>query len=69
MSKKERTVLFIHCDVIHPESGEVLAEPGGMLDAATPRAQRVLSVAEAYPCHYAITEFSDGTHISAEATQ
>lgn len=46
--------LHIHCDVVHPESGEVLAEPDDELFTHTPRAQHVLDVAKAHPNHYAV---------------
>lgn len=39
-------------DIVHPESGEVLAECGEMLDAQSPRAEHVLAVAWTYPDHY-----------------
>lgn len=46
--------LHIHTDVIHPESGEVLAEPDDVLFTHTPRAQHVLAVAKANPDRYAV---------------
>lgn len=39
-------------DIVHPESGEVLAECGEVLDAQSPRAKHALAVARAYPDHY-----------------
>lgn len=51
--------LHIHCDVIHPESGEVLAERGDVLLTHTPRAQHILDVARAH--HYSIIDH--GKHI------
>ena len=47
--------LHIHCDVIHPESGEVLAEPHARFLLPDPRGEHILAVAEAHPYHYHIT--------------
>lgn len=52
--------LYIHCDVVHPESGEVLAEPDDVLFTHTPRAQHVLAVAKAHPEHYAVIHDEHG---------
>lgn len=49
-------------DIVHPESGEVLAECGDVLDTQSPRAKHVIAIALAYPDHYSIhTENEDIT--------
>ena len=57
-------MLFIHCDVVHPESGEVLAEYGEVYNAQSPRARRVLAVCAAYPEYYFTHQ--DGSGIAVE---
>lgn len=50
----QKLKLSIRCDVVHPKSGEVLAEQGDVLDVHTPRGQHVLAVAWAYPNYYEV---------------
>lgn len=45
-------MLYIYTDVIHPESGEVLAEDDDVLNEETPHAKHVLAIAEEYDDHY-----------------
>lgn len=52
--------LHIYCDVIHPESGEVLAEPGDVFVLPNPVVAHILAVAEAHPNHYYTYNDEDG---------
>lgn len=52
-------------DVVHPGSGEVLAECGGVLDMETPRERHVLSVAKDYPEHYVAIRGARGSTVIA----
>jgi hypothetical protein len=59
-------MLLIHCDVIHPDSGEVLAEKGDAFDIASPRAQLILSVVNAHVKHYfTYQDDNDNTVVAA----
>ena len=53
----------IHCDVVHPASGEVLAETGETLDGESPKLARVFSVVLEYPDFYTCRLEDDMAHI------
>jgi len=52
MTIERGNTLYVHCDVVHPDSGEVLAEPSDMLDISSLRAQHILAVCKAHAGHY-----------------
>ena len=54
MTKK----LHIHCDIVHPESGEVLAENRDKFLLPHPKAEHILDIAEAHPLHYHIARIT-----------
>lgn len=57
--------LYIHCDVVHPESGEVLAEPDDVFVLPHPVAEHILDVAKAHPTHYdTVLDGLGSTHIT-----
>jgi len=56
-------MLFVQCDIVHPESGEVIAEPGKALNVSSPRAQHVLAVCEEYSQFYSICQDDDSDMI------
>lgn len=59
--------LHVHCDVIHPESHLVLAEPGDVFVLPNPVAAHILDVAEAHPDHYYTYTDEDGQTLIARA--
>lgn len=57
-------MLVIHCDIVHPESGEVLAEPGNNeINVQSPRGQQVLAVCKVYPEFYRCYLNDDGNTV------
>ena len=42
----------VRCDVVHPASGEIIAEAGDTFEGDSPRAQMVCGVVFGYPDHY-----------------
>lgn len=61
---KPITTVHVYTDVVHPASGEVLAEWGDVLDAATPRAKHVLAVVAAYADHYHLVHSDDAVAVA-----
>lgn len=63
-------MLHIHdVDIVHPDSGEVLAECGEVLNAQSPKAKHVLAIAAAYPDHYFVYTDEDMTIVADGPTE
>ena len=52
-----------HCDVIDPDSGEVVAEAGDVEDDRSPKAKHVLAIVVTNPNIYEYCLLDDGVHI------
>ena len=59
LQSRKRT-LFIYCDVIHPDSGEALAEPDDTFVLPNPVAAHILDVVNAHPHVYDVYTDEDG---------
>lgn len=57
--------LHIRCDVVHPETGEVLAEADDVFVLPNPVAEHILAVAKAHPHVYYVYTDEDGQTLIA----
>lgn len=60
----EYETVHIFTDVVHPESGEVLAEFGDVLSTRAPRARHVLAIVAAYADCYRLVHSDNGVAVA-----